>query len=129
MTGAMLNLAACFILKPFHALYGSPHFKYLTKGRWAMLNREILTKEVGDLEMLISAVSSEIADHQSLNDPSQSANELLKEMREAVNELKLARGVRLMLLNAFDTSSRLSAIENRYDLSSRRPARPLRRAS
>ncbi|HKP86734.1 MAG TPA: hypothetical protein VJZ26_11590 [Blastocatellia bacterium] len=94
-----------------------------------MLNREILTKEVYDLDMLISAVSSEIAEQQSSNDRSESGDELLKEMREAVSELRLARGVRLMLLNAFESRSRLRTVGNGYDHTSRRAVRLLRRAS
>ena len=93
------------------------------------MNKEILTKEVGDLDMLISAVSNEIVEQQSSNDRSQSARELLKEMQEALDELRLARGVRLMLLNAFETRSRLSAAKDEGNHSGRRPARPLRRAS
>ena len=93
------------------------------------MNKEILTKEIDDLEMLIGAVSSEIAEQLSSNDRSESADELLKEMQEALSELRLARGVRLMLLNAFETGSKLRTVGSRYAHSNRQPSRPLRRAS
>lgn len=90
---------------------------------------ENLTKEVGELDMLISAVSSEIAEQLSSNEHGESAEILLTEMQEALRELRLARGVRLMLLNAFEPRTSRYATKNVYDHSNRRSYRPLKRAS
>lgn len=84
-----------------------------------------LTKEVGELDMLINAISSEIAEHMSSN----GQDKVLTEMQEALDELRLARGVRLMLLNAFDRRVNTYATRNTYAHSSRRSYRPLSRAS
>jgi len=89
------------------------------------MNMENLTKEVGELDMLINAVSSEIAEHVSSN----GHDEVLTEMQEALDELRLARGVRLMLLNAFDRRVNPYATRNTYNHSNRRPYRSLKRAS
>ena len=90
-----------------------------------MMNMQNLTKEIGELDMLISAISSEIAEHISSN----GQDKVLIEMQEALDELRLARGVRLMLLNAFDRRINPYATRNTYNHSHRRPFRPLRRAS
>lgn len=84
-----------------------------------------LTKEVGELDMLISAVSSEIAEHASMY----GHDEVLIEMQEALDELRLARGVRLMLFNAFDRRVNRYATRNTYDHSHRRGYGSLQRAS
>ena len=86
---------------------------------------ENLTKEIGELDMLINAVSSEIAEHLLSN----GHDEVLIEMQEALDELRLARGIRLMLLNAFDRRVNPYATRNTYNDSHRRPYRPLMRAS
>ena len=84
------------------------------------MNKENLTKEVCDLDMLIGAVSREIAVQKLSNILGEPAEELLKEMQEALRELRLARGVRLMLLNAFESRSRQHATKSGYDRSLRR---------
>jgi len=84
-----------------------------------------LTKEIGELDMLINAVSSEIAEHISSN----GYDRVLIEMQEALDELRLARGVRLMMLSAFDRRVNPYATRNTYNHSHRRPYRPLMRAS
>ena len=89
------------------------------------MDKEYLTKEVGDLEMLIGAVAREIADHYSSNDGTQAADDLLKEMQEALSELRLARGVRLMMLNAFGVRAGKRIAGDGYTQAGRR----LRRAS
>jgi hypothetical protein len=94
-----------------------------------MLNKEILTKEVGELDMLINAVSSDIAQQLASNNRSEAIEELLEEMHEALSELRLARGVRVMLLNAFGTRSSRRAAAGECDQSSRRASGQLRRAS
>ena len=84
-----------------------------------------LTKEVGELDMIINAISSEIAEHVSSN----GQDKVLTEMQEALDELRLARGVRLMLLNAFDRRVNSYATRTTYNQPSRRSYRPRRRAS
>lgn len=86
---------------------------------------ENLTKEVGELDMLINAISNEIAEHVLLN----GQDNVFTEMQEALDELRLARGVRLMLLNAFDRRVNSYATRNTYNHSARRSYRPLSRAS
>jgi hypothetical protein len=129
MTGAMLNFAACFILKPFHAHESSLKSEVSLKAGGQMLNKEILTKEVSELDMLINAVSSDIAQQLALKNRSDATEELLEEMHEALVELRLARGVRVMLLNAFGTRSSRREAAGSYDQSSRRASGQLRRAS
>ena len=91
-----------------------------------MIKMENLTKEVGELDMLITAISNEIAEHVSLN----GQDKVFTEMQEALDELRLARGVRMMLFNAFDRRVNSSYVtKNTYDHSTRRSYRPLRRAS
>jgi hypothetical protein len=90
-----------------------------------MMNMQNLTKEIGELDMLINAVSSEIAEHISSN----GYDRVLIEMQEALDELRLARGVRLMMLSAFDRRVNPYSTRNTYDHSHRRPYRPLMRAS
>jgi hypothetical protein len=94
-----------------------------------MLNMENLTKEVGELDMLISAVSNEIAEQLSSNRQGGAEEMLLTEMQEALCELRLERGVRLMLLNAFGTRASRHATGNAYHHTNRRADGPLMRAS
>ena len=64
-----------------------------------MLNKYDLMKEVGSLDMLISAVSYDLAEQQK---GSASPSELLTEMEEALCELRKARGFRKVLLTVLD---------------------------
>ena len=89
------------------------------------MNMQNLTKEIGELDMLINAVSCEIAGHISSN----GQDKVFIEMQEALDELRLARGVRLMLLNAFDRRVNPYATRDTYNPPQRRPYRPLKRAS
>ena len=57
-----------------------------------------LSDEVGKIDRLIAAISSEIETERAATDH---CDGLLREMEDAVAELRLARGVRLMLLNAY----------------------------
>lgn len=59
-----------------------------------------LSDEVGKIDRLIAAISSEIETERATTNH---RDELLREMEDAVAELRLARGVRLMLLNAYGT--------------------------
>ena len=57
-----------------------------------------LAEEVGTLDRLIAAIANEIEMERAATTP---RDGLLREMEDAVAELRLARGVRLMLLNAY----------------------------
>jgi hypothetical protein len=134
MTGAMLSFAACFVLKPPLMLDVPLISLAPLKGRWVMLNKENLTKEISDLDMLIGAVSNEIAVQKLSSVLGEPAGELLKEMQEALSELRLARGVRLMLLNAFEADPRHQAARSQHAARNHQAARSaycraLRRAS
>ena len=58
-----------------------------------------LRKEVGSLEMLISALSCDLAEQRVYN---VSENSLLTEMEEALRELRRERGFRKVLLSALE---------------------------
>jgi hypothetical protein len=68
-----------------------------------MQRHQHLTEEVGTIDRLIAAISSEIESERAATGQ---RHELLREMEDAIAELRLARGVRLMLLNAYgDTTA------------------------
>jgi hypothetical protein len=64
-----------------------------------MLSKSDLRREVGSLEVLINVISSE------LNGARNAPATLAKEMEEALEELRLARGLRKILLTALDDNS------------------------
>ena len=63
-----------------------------------MRGHQHLTEEVGMLDRLIAVIASEIESERTASDQHDA---LLREMEDALAELRLARGVRLMLLNAY----------------------------
>lgn len=67
-----------------------------------MLNKSVLKKELGSLDMLISALSDELVRQPEARSQSGPAKILLKEMEEALCELRQARGIRKMLLTAIE---------------------------
>ena len=67
-----------------------------------MQRHQHLTEEVGKLDRLIAAIASEIEMERAATNHQ---DELLREMEEALAELRLARGVRLMLLNAYGVAT------------------------
>jgi hypothetical protein len=67
-----------------------------------MQRHQYLTEEVGKLDRLIAAIASEIETERTATNHQ---DELLREMEEALAELRLARGVRLMLLNAYGVAT------------------------
>ncbi|HEX8088251.1 MAG TPA: hypothetical protein VF762_05325 [Blastocatellia bacterium] len=69
-----------------------------------MLNKFDLQREVSSLDVLISVLSSEIVREPRYCTPSGSPNELLREMEEALYELRQARGIRKILLTALENS-------------------------
>jgi hypothetical protein len=67
-----------------------------------MLNKSDLEREVGSLELLISVISSEMVQEPDYNTEAQSRSVLIKEMEEALYQLRQARGLRKMLLTALE---------------------------
>jgi hypothetical protein len=66
-----------------------------------MLNKWDIQKEVKSLDKLISELSIELVEEKQRNAQSSSQNELVKEMEEALHELRQARGLN-HLMNALD---------------------------
>lgn len=78
-----------------------------------------LSEEVGKIDRLIAAISSEIeSERATANQP----DDLLREMEDAIAELRLARGVRLMLLNAYGVSTAPEAPSHSQAIRSQRTA-------
>ena len=77
-----------------------------------MQRHQHLSDEVGMLGRLIAAIASEIEAEREAAAP---RRELLREMEAAVAELRLSRGVRLMLLNAYDIRPAGAARRHRLD--------------
>jgi hypothetical protein len=66
-----------------------------------MPRRQHLIEEVGKLDCMIAAVKSELESERAAG---AQADDLLREMEDALTDLRLARGVRLMWLNAYGES-------------------------
>jgi hypothetical protein len=62
-----------------------------------MFKKQIFSDEVGDLDRLIAAISSEIETERAAV---RHQDGILQEMEDAVAELRLRRGIRLMLMGA-----------------------------
>jgi hypothetical protein len=60
-----------------------------------------LAEEVGTLDRLIAVIANEIETERAATAP---RDGLLREMEDAIAELRLSRGVRLMLLNAYSVA-------------------------
>ena len=67
-----------------------------------MQRKQHLAEEVGMFARLIAAIANEIETERAATAP---RDGLLREMEDAIAELRLARGVRLMLLNAYGLPS------------------------
>jgi hypothetical protein len=65
-----------------------------------MTNKVDLKKEVGSLDMLISALSDEIDKEPARGRNDESSARLLEEMQEALSHLRRERGLRRMWLTA-----------------------------
>lgn len=74
-----------------------------------MLSKSDLRREVGSLEVLINLISDE------LNDARNTPATLAKEMEEALEELRLARALRKILLTAFDNTAEIN-LERKSDI-------------
>jgi hypothetical protein len=68
-----------------------------------MLNKTELKKELGSLDMLISALSAELVRQPDMKSQSDIADTLVREMEEALWELRQARGLKRMLLTAIES--------------------------
>jgi hypothetical protein len=82
-----------------------------------MQRHQHLTEEVGKIDRLIAAIASEIEFERSAT---HHQDELLREMEDAIAELRLARGVRLMLLNAYGDTTTAAARRHSRAVRSRR---------
>lgn len=75
-----------------------------------MINKIDLKKEVGSLDMLISVLSDEL-NREPLTGSADESGRLLEEMKEALDQLRQARGLRKMWVvalegqNAFESAS------------------------
>jgi hypothetical protein len=69
-----------------------------------MADKVDLRKEVGSLDMLISALSYEIG-IEPLTGRSDESTRLLEEMREALSHLRRERGIRRMWLTALEENN------------------------
>lgn len=70
-----------------------------------MINKWDLQREVGSLEMLISALSNDLVKEKSGSAPSTAETVLLKEMEEALCELRQTRGLKKVLLVAMTAAA------------------------
>jgi hypothetical protein len=71
-----------------------------------MLKKWDLNKEAGSLEMLITAISTDLMNEKTSD--SQAKEKIVKEMEEALCELRQARGMTKFLLYAIENHNRLS---------------------
>jgi hypothetical protein len=67
-----------------------------------MLNKQTIAREINELEKLINAIKVEMPKPQASNAYDEKQEQLRAEMAAAIEQLQLARGVRLMLLNAYN---------------------------
>jgi hypothetical protein len=67
-----------------------------------MLNKFDLQRQVGSLDVLIRVISSEIVLNPEQSAESESPSILVKEMQEALYQLRQARGLRKILLSALE---------------------------
>ena len=72
-----------------------------------------LIKEIESLDMVINALTLELAEQLDTKAQSDQLRKLVGEITEALDELRLARGVRKMLLSAYAGSS--TAVEKRIN--------------
>jgi hypothetical protein len=124
MTGAMASSAACTIIFDLMArrrplLSPGPNLIRC----YAMLNKSDLQRQVGSLDLLISAISSEMVLHPEQSAESESAGDLMKEMQEALDQLRQARGLRIILLTALENEWEKSMANNQAANETRRDRR------
>lgn len=78
-----------------------------------MLTKWDLNKEAGSLEMLIAAISTDLMNEKKSTSQSQAREKVVREMEEALCELRQARGMTKFLLFALENQNRLSRREKR----------------
>ena len=72
-----------------------------------------LVKEINSLDMMINALAIELAEQLSLKTPTAESRKLVGEITDALEELRLSRGVRKMLLCAVAGNS--TAVEKKIN--------------
>jgi hypothetical protein len=103
MTGAMTAFVARSFKRPCSLTIVPLLSLRPTEGRgWSMLNKLELQREVSSLDVLIKVLSSEIVREPGYGTPCESPSALMKEMEEALYQLRQARGFRKILLTALD---------------------------
>ncbi|HEX5736540.1 MAG TPA: hypothetical protein VF131_27155 [Blastocatellia bacterium] len=78
-----------------------------------------LIKEINSLDMMINALAIELAEQLSAKTRTAESQKLVGEITDSLEELRLRRGVRKMLLSAFAGSS--TAVEKKINRAIRRP--------
>lgn len=78
-----------------------------------MHKRTDLIKEIDSLDMVINALTIELAEQLDTKAQSDQLRKLVGEITEALDELRLARGVRKLLLSAYAGSS--TAVEKKIN--------------
>lgn len=67
-----------------------------------MLNKQTIAREINELEKLIYAITVEMPKLQTSSTLNEKQAQIRAEMEAAIEQLRLARGLRLMLLNAYN---------------------------
>jgi hypothetical protein len=67
-----------------------------------MLNKQTIAREINELEKLINAITVELPKPQASSTLNEKQAQQRAEMEAAIEQLRLARGLRLMLLNAYN---------------------------
>lgn len=78
-----------------------------------MHKRTDLIREIDSLDMVINALTVELAEQLDTKAQSDQLRKLVGEIMEALDELRLARGVRKLLLSAYAGSS--TAVEKKIN--------------
>lgn len=85
-----------------------------------MLNKFDLQREVSSLDILISVLSAEIVIEPEYSAPNESQSALLKEMEEALYQLRQARALRKILLTALENSCDMAVYKDQPAFALRR---------
>ncbi len=78
-----------------------------------MLMKSNLKREVGSLDILISAISDELTNQPERSAHASTESNLVKEMEEALCELRQARAYRKVLLSVFEKEYDAGEMKNR----------------
>lgn len=79
-----------------------------------MQKKSKLAKEIDSLDMMINALAVELAEQIDSKAQAVESRKLITEMEQAIDDLRLERGVRKMLLSAFAGSDAVdTGINNR----------------